>query len=76
MANVNLHELCFLVLSLEDDVPDYSVFLCPLGSRGSGRRCAQAQAWDELLAVAYSLRRLPRFYVESPLPRLPQGKST
>jgi transposase, IS5 family len=36
---------------------------------------AKAHAWHILLAVAYKLRRLPILYVESLLPRLPQGKS-
>jgi transposase, IS5 family len=36
---------------------------------------AKAHAWHILLAVAYNLRRLPRLYVESLLPTLPQGKS-
>lgn len=36
---------------------------------------AKAHAWHVLLAVAYNLRRLPRLYVESLLPRLPQAKS-
>jgi len=36
---------------------------------------AKAHAWHVLLAVAYNLRRLPRLYVESLVPRLPQAKS-
>ena len=44
MANVNLHVLCFLGLSLEDDVPDHSVL-----SRFR-TRLTKAQAWDALLA--------------------------
>lgn len=44
MANVNLHALCFLGLSLEDDVPDHSVL-----SRFR-TRLTKAQAWDGLLA--------------------------
>jgi IS5 family transposase len=36
---------------------------------------AKTHAWHVLLAVAYNLRRLPRLYVESLLPRLPQAKS-
>jgi len=36
---------------------------------------AKAHAWHVLLAVAYNLRRLPRLYVESLIPRLPQAKS-
>ena len=39
------------------------------------RGLAKAHAWHILLAVAYNLRRLPRLYVESLLPRLPQAKS-
>lgn len=44
MANVNLHVLCFLGLSLEDDVPDHSVL-----SRFR-TKLTQAEAWDGLLA--------------------------
>lgn len=44
MANVNLHVLCFLGLSLEDDVPDHSVL-----SRFR-TQLTKAQAWDGLLA--------------------------
>lgn len=43
MANVNLHVLCFLGLSLEDDVPDHSVL-----SRFR-TKLTHAQAWDALL---------------------------
>ena len=43
MANVNLHVLCFLGLSLEDDVPDHSVL-----SRFR-TRLTKAEAWDGLL---------------------------
>lgn len=43
MANVNLHVLCFLGLSLEDDVPDHSVL-----SRFR-TQLTKAQAWDGLL---------------------------
>lgn len=45
MANANLHVMCFLGLSLEDDVPDHSVL-----SRFRSR-LTQAQAWDDLLAA-------------------------
>jgi len=44
MANANLYVMCFLGLSLEDDVPDHSVL-----SRFRARLTA-AQAWDDLLA--------------------------
>lgn len=44
MANVNLHVLCFLGLSLEDDVPDHSVL-----SRFR-TQLTKAQGWDGLLA--------------------------
>ncbi len=44
MANVNLHALCFLGLSLEDDVPDHSVL-----SRFR-TKLTKAQAWDALLS--------------------------
>lgn len=44
MANANLHVLCFLGLSLEDDVPDHSVL-----SRFRAQ-LTKAQAWDGLLA--------------------------
>jgi len=43
MANVNLHVLCFLGLSLEDDVPDHSVL-----SRFR-TKLTKAEAWDGLL---------------------------
>lgn len=36
---------------------------------------AKAHAWHVLLAIAYNLKRLPRLYVESLVPRLPQAKS-
>ncbi|MEQ1484622.1 transposase [Methyloglobulus sp.] len=35
---------------------------------------AKSHAWHVLLAVAYNLKRLPRLYVESLLPQLPQAK--
>jgi transposase, IS5 family len=44
MANVNLHVLCFLGLSLEDDVPDHSVL-----SRFR-TKLTKAEAWDALLS--------------------------
>jgi IS5 family transposase len=45
MANVNLHVMCFLDLSLEDDVPDHAVLL------RFRTKLTQAQAWDGLLAA-------------------------
>lgn len=38
------------------------------------RGLAKAHAWHILQAVAYNLKRLPRLYVESLLPRLPQAR--
>jgi IS5 family transposase len=38
------------------------------------RGLAKAHAWHSLQAKAYNLKRLPRLYVESLLPRLPQPK--
>jgi hypothetical protein len=46
MANVNLHVLCFLGLSLEDNVPDHSVL-----SRFR-TRLTKAEAWaNKFLAM-------------------------
>lgn len=44
MANVNLHVLCFLGLSLENDVPDHSVLSL------FRTKLTKVQAWDDLLA--------------------------
>jgi len=39
------------------------------------RGLTKAHAWHSLLAMAYNLKRLPRLYIESLLPRLPQARS-
>lgn len=80
LANSNLHVMRFLGLTLEDDMPDYSVL-----SRFRMRLTAVG-AWDSLLeqmnrqiqlhnivprhilqAIAYNLKRLPNLFIDSQL---------
>ena len=79
MANVNLHVLCFLGLSLEDDVPDHSEL-----SRFR-TKLTKEQAWDALLSEinrqieGRNLMAKPGCHVDGSIthsPRKPKAKPT
>jgi len=79
MANVNLHVLCFLGLSLEDDVPDHSEL-----SRFR-TKLTKEQAWDALLSEinrqieGRNLMAKPGCHVDGSIthsPRNPKAKPT